>query len=102
MSSQPLPDRIRQLRTHKHLSQAQLAALIGVKKNPVSTWERGTRKPDVAALNKLSEVFGVSFEYIIGGDYLGASVDYIGSSEDVTLDSTQRTNPSEITTQNPR
>lgn len=59
-------ERIKQLRKKKELSQSDLAELVGVKNNTVSTWERGTRKPDFEALNKLSEVFGVSFEYILG------------------------------------
>ena len=40
--------------------------MIGVKNNTVSTWERGTRKPDFEAINLLSDYFEVSFEYILG------------------------------------
>ena len=59
-------DRIKQLRKKKGLIQSELAELIGVKTNTVSTWERGTRKPDFEALNLLSNYFEVSFEYILG------------------------------------
>ena len=59
-------ERIKQLRKKKGVSQAELAELIGVKTNTVSTWERGTRKPDFEALNLLSNYFEVSFEYILG------------------------------------
>ena len=59
-------DRIKQLRKKKGISQSELAELIGVKNNTVSTWERGTRKPDFEALNLLSDYFEVSFEYILG------------------------------------
>lgn len=59
-------ERIKQLRKRKGLSQAELAEEIGVKSNTVSTWERGTRKPDFEALNLLSSYFEVSFEYILG------------------------------------
>ena len=59
-------ERIKQLRKKKGISQSELAALIGVKNNTVSTWERGTRKPDFEALNLLSDYFEVSFEYILG------------------------------------
>ena len=59
-------ERIKQLRKKKGLSQSELAELIGVKNNTVSTWERGTRKPDFEALNLLSNYFEVSFEYILG------------------------------------
>ena len=59
-------ERIKQLRKKKGISQSELAALIGVKNNTVSTWVRGTRKPDFEALDLLSDYFEVSFEYILG------------------------------------
>ena len=59
-------ERIKQLRKKKGISQSELAEVIGVKNNTVSTWERGTRKPDFEALNLLSDYFEVSFEYILG------------------------------------
>ena len=59
-------ERIKQLRKKKGISQSELAELIGVKNNTVSTWERGTRKPDFEALKLLSNYFEVSFEYILG------------------------------------
>ena len=59
-------ERIKHLRKKKGISQSELAALIGVKNNTVSTWERGTRKPDFEALDLLSDYFEVSFEYILG------------------------------------
>ena len=59
-------ERIKQLRKKKGISQSELAEVIGVQNNTVSTWERGTRKPDFEALNLLSDYFEVSFEYILG------------------------------------
>ena len=59
-------ERIKQLRKKKVISQSELAALVGVKNNTVSTWKRGTRKPAFEALNLLSDYFEVSFEYILG------------------------------------
>ena len=61
-----IADRIKQLRKKKGVSQSQLAKAIGVKNNTVSTWERGTRKPDFDALQLLSNYFEVSFEYLLG------------------------------------
>ena len=61
-----IADRIKQLRKKKGVSQSQLAEAIGVKNNTVSTWERGTRKPDFAALQLLSNYFEVSYEYLLG------------------------------------
>ena len=60
-----IADRIKQLRKKKGVSQSQLAETIGVKNNTVSTWERGTRKPDFDALQLLSNYFEVSFECLL-------------------------------------
>lgn len=59
-------ERIKQLRKKHNLSQSDLAKMVGVKSNTVSTWERGTRKPDFEALNLLSNYFEVTFEHILG------------------------------------
>ena len=59
-------ERKKQLRKKRGKSESKLAEVIGVKNNTVSTWERGTRKPDFEALNLLSDYFEVSFEYILG------------------------------------
>ena len=58
-------ERIKQLRKKKDISQSELASLIGVKKNTVSTWKRGTRKTDFNALQLLSDYFEVSFECLL-------------------------------------
>ncbi|MCI6113748.1 MAG: helix-turn-helix domain-containing protein [Spirochaetales bacterium] len=58
-------ERIKQLRKKKNISQSELASLIGVKKNTVSTWKRGTRKTDFNALQLLSDYFEVSFECLL-------------------------------------
>lgn len=57
--------RIKQLRKKKDISQSELASLISVKKNTVSTWKRGTRKTDFNALQLLSDYFEVSFECLL-------------------------------------
>jgi transcriptional regulator with XRE-family HTH domain len=59
-------ERIKQLRKKKGLSQVELAEAVGVQGNTVSTWERGTRKPDFKALSILCDIFEVSLEYLIG------------------------------------
>ena len=59
-------ERIKQLRKKSGVSQAELAKAIGMKTNTISTWERGTRKPDFEALQQLSDYFNVPFEYILG------------------------------------
>ena len=69
-------ERIKQLRKKHNLSQSDLAKMAGVKSNTVSTWERGTRRPDFNVLCRLSNSFGVPIEYI-----LGETADFIGENE---------------------
>lgn len=69
-------ERIKQLRKKHNLSQSDLAKMVGVKSNTVSTWERGTRRPDFNVLCRLSNSFGVPIEYI-----LGETADFIGENE---------------------
>lgn len=59
-------NRIRDLRISKGLKQSDLAALIGVRQNTLSTWETGRYEPDMQALRKMASVFGVSIDYIVG------------------------------------
>jgi transcriptional regulator with XRE-family HTH domain len=66
-NSQLLPDKIRQLREERKLSQDQLAVAIGMKgKQAVCNWEANSRKPNIETLWQLADFFGVSVDYLIG------------------------------------
>ncbi|MDD4000267.1 MAG: helix-turn-helix transcriptional regulator [Bacilli bacterium] len=62
-----LNERIKQLRKEKGLTQTQLADLLGVTDKAVSKWEVGEANPDISLLTKLSEIFGVSIDYLLTG-----------------------------------
>lgn len=57
---------IRELRKKEGLSQQQLADLCGVHQTAVSQWESGRTAPDLESLKKLSDIFEVSVERLIG------------------------------------
>ena len=59
---------IRELRTQKGLTQAQLAGLINVSDKAVSKWERGLGCPDVSLLGTLSEVLEVNIDRLLKGE----------------------------------
>ena len=59
---------IKELRTEKGLTQAELGALIGTEGNLVSRWERGYSTPSNYYMLKLSEVFAKPIEYFTKGD----------------------------------
>ncbi|MDE6058626.1 MAG: helix-turn-helix domain-containing protein [Clostridia bacterium] len=53
--------RIKELRTEKNLSQAQLAKLIHVSQKAIDYWERGVNEPKVSYVVLLVEYFGISY-----------------------------------------
>lgn len=59
-------NRIKEFRISLGLKQSELANLIGVRQNTLSTWETGRYEPDLDALAKMSELFGRSIDDIIG------------------------------------
>ena len=62
-----LCSRIAALRRQKGLSQAQLAEQLGVSPSAVGMYEQGRREPSADTLVALSEVFGVSVDYLLTG-----------------------------------
>ena len=58
-------EKIIQLRKQKNLSQVDLADAIGVSRQTISKWESGDSLPDLANLQALSTVFGVSADYLL-------------------------------------
>lgn len=57
------------LRRREGLSQEQLADQLGVTRQSVSKWESGTAMPELVKLIALSEMFGVSVDYMVK-DYM--------------------------------
>lgn len=55
-----MPKTIRELRDEKFLTQFELAALVGVRPETISLWERGERRPRPLHIRKLAEVFDVA------------------------------------------
>jgi len=56
---------LRQANTPK-MSQEKLGALVGVGRSAVAMWECGKSEPDNTTLLRLSEVFHVSTDYLLG------------------------------------
>ena len=59
-------DKLKALRTAKKLSQKELADIIGVTKSVVSFYESGDRFPSYDVLVKISCVFNVTTDYLLG------------------------------------
>ena len=61
-----ISQRIKELRKENKLNQGQLAEMCMVKQSCVSKWERGATLPDADMIVKLTQIFNVSADYILG------------------------------------
>lgn len=59
---------IKKLRAERNLTQDALAEKVHVTRQAISSWENDKTKPDIEALEKLAEVFGVDIEELIYGE----------------------------------
>lgn len=57
---------IKDIRVRKNLTQAQVAAALGVSSVVYSRYETGTRQPSVDIIIQLAEIFGVTVDYLLG------------------------------------
>ena len=59
-------NRIAELRKEKHLNQIGLAMKLNISQYMVSAYETGGHQPGIDTLIQMSNIFGVSVDYIIG------------------------------------
>lgn len=62
-----LGERLYTLRTNRDMSQGDLAEKLNVSRQTVSKWENNMSIPELDKIISLSEVFGVSVDYIVKG-----------------------------------
>ena len=61
-----LSQRIYELRISFGWTQVQLAQKLGITKQTVSNWENDNIQPSIDMLIKLSKIFNVSTDYLLG------------------------------------
>lgn len=61
-----LSKRITELRLSFGWTQVQLAKKLGITKQTVSNWENDNIQPSIDMLVKLSKIFNVSTDYLLG------------------------------------
>lgn len=66
--------RLKELRLEEHLTQAELASIIGISKSTISMYENGNREPDFETLESFADYFNVDMNYLTG--YTDDPVDY--------------------------
>lgn len=61
-----LGQRICEMRTHLGWSQVELSRRLSVSKQTVSNWENDNIQPSIEMLVRLSKIFGVTTDYLLG------------------------------------
>lgn len=59
-------NRLKNLRLRKHMTQSDLAERLGVTKSVISAYETGLRMPSYDILIKISRIFRVTTDYLLG------------------------------------
>ncbi len=57
---------LKTLREEKNITQADIASKLGISRPAYTNYERGTRNPDFDTLIKISNLFDVSTDYLLG------------------------------------
>jgi transcriptional regulator with XRE-family HTH domain len=60
------PERLAKLRMEFNMTQKELADKIGVSRAAIGMYEIGRRDPDTDTIIKLTKIFGVSADYLMG------------------------------------
>ncbi len=67
-----LGEKIAGLRQEKNMTQQAFADVMGVTRQAISNWERNKTEPDVAALKKIGQVFGIDMNDLLTDIHLNA------------------------------
>ena len=68
MNLASIQDRLNELFDSDSRNDTAIAALLGVSKQAISAWRSGTRSPKKSVLIKISELYNVSIEWLMGFD----------------------------------
>ena len=58
---------LKMIRKEKNLNQLKVALDLNISREALSHYENGKREPSLSMLNKMSEYFNVSIDYLING-----------------------------------
>lgn len=78
--------RLKEARKSAVLTQKEVAAVVGVNQNTYSYWENGKTKIDSESLAKLSELFGVTTDFLLGKAPCKTTVDSVNDKPAVRSD----------------
>lgn len=61
-----LSETLKNLRIKQNVTQEHMANLLSIKRQTYSAYERGVCSPDIVALTKMADFFGVTIDYLLG------------------------------------
>ena len=64
-------DNLQHLRAERHMTQEQLAMLLGVSRQSVTKWEAEKSQPEMDKLLKICQIFECSLDELVTGDLTG-------------------------------
>jgi transcriptional regulator with XRE-family HTH domain len=59
-------DELKRLRKQRKMSQIDLADRLNVSQSTITSWENGTRRPDIEMLPVIADLFGVTTDELYG------------------------------------
>ena len=76
--------KIKKSRIDAKLTQEQAAEALGISRQTISNWENEKSYPDIVSVLKMSDLYGVSLDYLLNGDSpMKNYLDYIEESTNV-------------------
>lgn len=78
--------RLKEARKSAGLTQKEVATVVGVNQNTYSYWENGKTKIDSESLAKLSELFGVTTDFLLDKAPCKTTVDSVNDKPAVRSD----------------
>jgi transcriptional regulator with XRE-family HTH domain len=64
-----LADNLKFLRKQRNWTQEELAQRLNISRSQITKWESGDQLPDLETLEKLSNLYEVSIDYLIGRQF---------------------------------
>ncbi|MDC4241978.1 helix-turn-helix domain-containing protein [Clostridium tertium] len=74
-------ERLKDERLNKNLTQTQLAEYLYLDRSSISKYETGKQIPETPTLEKLSEFFNISIDYLLGKSDLRNNKDILNKKE---------------------
>ncbi|MED2945468.1 helix-turn-helix transcriptional regulator [Bacillus swezeyi] len=78
-------ERLKKCRKLKGYSQEEMAGFLGITRQGYGKYEIGKSEPDIPTLEKLSNILGVSVDYLVKGEDTQTKVDKILNDPDTLI-----------------